>query len=245
MTMTMIQDRIDALQQREADRVKHDFAAYRELVTLSLDGVDIDPARAAEILNDTGKSCADLEADVQTLERRRGWRQTLDTEAAIAEEATVVEREIGRLRSERQKAVEVLDRQISVACTMRASLVDRQSSVGAARNQLIQTAPKELEGFEAELRHQLRGLGSERQLAVIEQSRLRQQRDNLARLRDNENNSKNPLHVNDSQRQHYADSVRHIEQTIAGQDRHLQELAAAAAELQAQLDEILERKLTP
>lgn len=244
MTLAMIENKIAELEQRELDRVRCTFEDYRSLVQQSLDG-EPDVDWAAQVLSDVGKSCQDLENDVRVLEQRRNWAAMLATEGSIAEEARAIESTLGRLRTERQRAVETIDRQIGITAAQRAALTDRQSAVGAARSHLIATAPAELAGFEAELRQQLRGLGSERQLAAIERKRLEQQADNLRRLRDNENNSKNPLHVNDNQRQHYADSVRHIEQTIAGQDRHLQELAAAGAELQAQLDEILERKLTP
>lgn len=243
--MTDLQTELLRLQTAREERKADVAGDYHDLVVRTTDGSETDPARAAEILDASGKSPEDLERDCVLLEERRRWAdriaQTGDAEARYA----AAEQQICDLTGQRNRAISDFNARIERVAYERAQALDIVTGRSRAESELRRTAWPHLLEREAEIKRELARLGAVRQEFDIELHRLRKQLAATEQMRDNRNESDNPFYVSKEQRAHYVESCKLQAAEIKRREQRLADMARESDELLSHLADIEKQKLIP
>jgi len=137
----MLSKLVDKLTQREQERNKDAQVQYAEIKRSLADGKELDPEAVEVILKSTGKSPADLQADVELLQQRREWRKLIDGEPElkraaneIAEKIDAERKRFRSLQQEHELALEELNQQ-------RNQIADELKQVNNANTEMSKTSP--------------------------------------------------------------------------------------------------------
>jgi len=105
--MIALADRIEEAQKRGHERAGD---AYRKLVTeATTEGADVDPAKAARVLADAGKTAADLRDDVTRLQQRKADAAKVALAPMLITELEKIDVKIGQTDAEFHAAMEKRD----------------------------------------------------------------------------------------------------------------------------------------
>ena len=143
MTTTLsdrVTEELGRLERLESERTKATHDDYMRVVYSTTDGEELDPAAVARILQDCGKSVADLERDCATLIERRRERAALDLVPDRQAELSRLEEQIIELSGKRAADYEKATHELAVLCQRRDSLSTGLGFAGIGRQRLRETA---------------------------------------------------------------------------------------------------------
>jgi hypothetical protein len=160
--MSVLTKTIDKIRGMREERQAKQGTEYRSLVEMLAEGKEPDAMKLERVLRDFGRSEEDLAADVASLARRREARKCLDGAAKVNEIASGIagliadaDSALERAKSEHRAKVEALKVQ-------QADAAGLLQDIAAARQVLLETAPRELKAKVAELRATISNLANER-----------------------------------------------------------------------------------
>lgn len=157
--MSTVETKLNELRQTREERKVDAYERYMQLVHDTCDGKDVDADAAAETLDDFGKTCEQLEQDVQTLVKRRSHRAVIDAAPARDAEMGENEEKLQKLWAEKERLVSKLDFQIHECLVIRDSVQGHVWGVQAATTFLRDTAWPHLKEKVEAIRRELKSKG--------------------------------------------------------------------------------------
>ena len=228
------------------------WKSYRSLLVALADGLEVDPAAAADILQDIGKSQRDVERDAQVMRQRLdafnrleraddASKELVTIDAKLAKADSLLERAKGRhaetvtpLREERFQLQSRVDAIESAERTLRRTIIDPG----------LKAEIKAIEATKRELQSRINDIAEELRLSNVGSvaNRLTADRDTLAKIEAGEHGA---IRRGSDDHRKLSASIEQLSKRAAALESQRAKMTAEQDQLSSRLDALRDKGLTP